>query len=149
MLCRVRALILAGWQKLPTWWEAIEEAWTSINTHQLWGSPWPPWGHVKGGLKGNQASYHCLLAMTDTHCLLAQMVKHLPAIQETQIQSLGKGDPLNKGMTTHSSILAWIVPLTVEPGRLQSTGSQRVGHDWVTNPHILACQMRPWGEAKQ
>ena len=61
--------------------------------------------------------------------LVAQMVKNLPAMQETQFQSLGQEDPLQKGMATHSSILAWKVPWTEKPGRLQSMGSQRVGHD--------------------
>ena len=60
------------------------------------------------------------------------MVKNPPAIQETQVQSLGWEDPLEKGMATHSSILAWEIPWTEEPGRLQSTGSQRVGHDGAT-----------------
>ena len=55
------------------------------------------------------------------------MVKKLPAVQETQVQSLGQEDPLEKGLATHSSILAWRIPQTEEPGRLQSTGSQRVG----------------------
>ena len=57
------------------------------------------------------------------------MVKNLPARQETQVQSLGQEDPLEKGMATHSSILAWIIPWTEEPGGLQCRGSQRVGHD--------------------
>ena len=57
------------------------------------------------------------------------MVKLLPAMQETRVQSLGQEDPLEKEMATHSSILAWKIPWMEEPGRLQSTGSQRVGHD--------------------
>ena len=57
---------------------------------------------------------------------MAQMIKNLPAIQETWLQSLGWEDPLEKGMTTHSSILAWRVLWTEEPGELQSMGSQRV-----------------------
>ena len=64
--------------------------------------------------------------------LVAQTVKNLPAMQETQFQSLGREDPLEKGMATHSSILALRIPWTEEPGRLQSMWSQRVGHDWVT-----------------
>ena len=55
------------------------------------------------------------------------MVKNLPAVQETQVLSLGQEDPLEKGMTIHSSILAWRTPWTEEPGGLQLTGSQRVG----------------------
>ena len=55
--------------------------------------------------------------------LVPQMVKNLPVMQETQVQFLGLEDPLEKGMTTHSSILAWETPWTEEPGRLQSMGS--------------------------
>ena len=61
--------------------------------------------------------------------LLAQMVKNLPAMQETQVRSLGQEDPLVEGTATHSSLLAWRIPWTEEPGGLQSMGSQRVGHD--------------------
>ena len=61
--------------------------------------------------------------------LVAQMVNRLPTMQETRVQSLGQGDPLEKEMATHSSILAWKIPWTEEPGRLQSMGSQRVRHD--------------------
>ena len=57
------------------------------------------------------------------------MVKHLPAMRETQVRSLGREDPLEKEMVTHFSTLAWKIPWTEEPGRLQSIGSQRVGHD--------------------
>ena len=57
---------------------------------------------------------------------MVQEVKNLPAVQETRVQSLGQKDPLEKGMATHSSILAWRIPLTEEPGRLQSMGSQEL-----------------------
>ena len=60
--------------------------------------------------------------------LVVQKVKNLPAMQETWVQSLGQEDPLEKGMATHSSILAWRIPWTKEPGGLLSMGSQRVGH---------------------
>ena len=60
---------------------------------------------------------------------MAQRVKNLPAVQETGVQSLVQKDPLEKGMATHSSILAWRIPWTEEPGGLQSMKSQRVGHD--------------------
>ena len=63
----------------------------------------------------------------------AQMVKNLPAVQKTRVWSLGQEDSLEKGMATHSSILAWKIPWTEEPGLLQSKGSQRVRHDWATN----------------
>ena len=65
--------------------------------------------------------------------LVAQLVKNPLAMQETRVQSLVWGDPLEEGMATHSSILAWRSPWTEEPRGLQSIGSQRVGHDWATN----------------
>ena len=61
--------------------------------------------------------------------MVAQTVKVWPAMQQTQVQSLVREDPLEKGMATHSSIVAQRIPWTEEPGRLQSMGSQRVGHD--------------------
>ena len=61
--------------------------------------------------------------------LVAQVVKNLPAMQETQVQSLGLEDPLEKEMATHCSILAWRITWTEEPGGLQSMASQRVGHN--------------------
>ena len=60
---------------------------------------------------------------------MAQSVKNPPAMWETQVRSLGREDPLEKEMATHSSILAWRVPWTEEPGGLQSMGSPRVGHN--------------------
>ena len=60
---------------------------------------------------------------------VVQMVKHLPAMWETRVRSLGQEDPLEKEMATHSSTLAWKIPWMEEPGRLQSMGSQRVRHD--------------------
>ena len=60
--------------------------------------------------------------------LVVQMAKNMPAMQETQVQFKGQEDPLEKRMATHSSIPAWRIPWTEEPGRLQSVGSQRVGH---------------------
>ena len=61
--------------------------------------------------------------------LVAQTVKHLSAMLETWVRSLGREDPLEKEMATHSSSVAWRIPWTEEPGMLQSMGSQRVGHD--------------------
>ena len=61
--------------------------------------------------------------------MVAQRVKHLPAVRETRVPSLGREDPLEKEMATHSCILAWRITWTQEPDRLQFMGSQRVGHD--------------------
>ena len=65
--------------------------------------------------------------------LVAQMVKHLSTMRETRVRALGWEDPLEKEMAIHSSTVAWKIPWTEEPGRLQSMGSQRVGHDWATS----------------
>ena len=65
--------------------------------------------------------------------LVAEMVKNVPAVQETQVRPLGREDPREKEMATHSSTLAWEIPWTQEPGRLQSMGLQRVGHNWLNN----------------
>ena len=77
---------------------------------------------------------YSLLNINDTNCCLtsfrvAQMVKHLPTMQETWVQSLGREDLLEKEMATHSIILAWKIPWIEEPCRLQSMGSRRIGHD--------------------
>ena len=65
---------------------------------------------------------------------MSQSVKRLPTMRETWVRSLGQEDPLEKEMATHSSILAWEIPRTEEPGGLQSMGSQRVGHDFTFTP---------------
>ena len=64
--------------------------------------------------------------------VVAQLVKNLPAMQETQVRSLGQEDPLEKGMATHSSIPTWEAPWTEEAGALQSLGLQRIGHGLAT-----------------
>ena len=67
---------------------------------------------------------------------MAQMVKNPPAMQETQVWSLGGEDPLEMEMATHSSILTWRIPWTEEPGWLQSVGSQKVGDDLLTDARV-------------
>ena len=71
-------------------------------------------------------------AILPSSSLMAQMIKNLPAVRETRVQSLSQEGPLEKGLETHSRILAWKIPWPEEPGRLQSMGSQRVRHDWAT-----------------
>ena len=68
------------------------------------------------------------------------MVKHLPAMQKTQVRSQGQEDPLEQVLATHSRILAWRISWTEEPGGPQSMGSRRVGHSWATSTHIAALQ---------
>ena len=71
----------------------------------------------------SSAGSHFSLICSLGPSVLAQMVKNLPAMQDTRVQSLGREDPLEKGMATHSSILAWRIPWTEEPGRLQTSGA--------------------------
>ena len=75
--------------------------------------------------------------------LAAPIVKSLPAVQESQLRSLGPDNALEKGMATQSSILAWIIPWTEGPGGLQSIRLHRVGHDWATNSILLLILLHP------
>ena len=72
---------------------------------------------------------------------VAQMVNNLPAMRETWVWFLGQEDPLEKEMAIHSSTLAWKIPWTKELDRLQSMGSQRVGHDWATSLHFAGIEV--------
>ena len=74
--------------------------------------------------------------------LMAQTVKNLPAVWETQVWSLGQEDHLERGMVIHPSILAWKIPWTEEPGRLQSMGSLKVRHDWATSLSLFTFMHR-------
>ena len=85
----------------------------------------PVWGRSPGEGMGCLRQYSWA-------SLVSKMVKNLPVTQNTWVQSLGWEDPLEKGMATHSSILAWRILWTEEPGKLQSMGSQRLGHNWAT-----------------
>ena len=75
---------------------------------------------------------------------MAQRLKRLPGMQETGVRSLGWEDPLEKEMAAHSSTLAWKFPWREEPGRLQSMGSQRVGHEWATSLSLENCKLFMW-----
>ena len=99
-------------------------------------SPNPIWCYQKGEIwteidmgRGTRTS------------LVAQTVKRLSTMWETWVQSLGWEDPLEKEMAIHSSTIAWKISWTEEPGRLQSMGSQRVGHDWVTSHSHSECHI--------
>ena len=92
--------------------------------------------HITGCLRDicvNLVYLLILSTLAPLASLVAQRIKHLPAMWETWVQSLGQEDPLEKEMAIHSSILAWRIPWTEMPGRLQSTRSQRVKHNWATN----------------
>ena len=93
----------------------------------VWG-----WEATEGSFKQQRAS------------LAAQRVRNLPAMQETWVWSLGWQDPPENGMATHSSVLAWRIPWTEEPGDLQAMGSQRVRHGWVTHTHTHTHTHTEW-----
>ena len=115
-----------------------------------WGPPRSPGSQVipdmaatPGKLTGNacpkavcQQALGKMCGGLHTASLVAQMVKCLPAMRATRVRSLGREDPLEKEMATHSSTLAWKIPWREEPCRLQSMGSQRVGHDSATSLHF-------------
>ena len=103
--------------------------WSGVAWLPVWSSPLP--------VRNFFQKYFLAHGPSLIPSLGAQTVKNLPAIQETQVQSLGWEDPLEKGMVTHSSILSWRIPWTEEPGGLQPTESERVGHDWEMN--TLSC----------
>ena len=87
----------------------------------------------------------CICMYTYGASQMAEIVKNLPSVKECWVQSLGREDPLEKGMGTHSSILSWRISWIEEPGMLHSLGSQTVGHDWVTKiftfmyTYVYAC----------
>ena len=95
------------------------------------------------------ARVHYLLGLMafqiSCYSLVTQTVKSLPVIQKTWVPSLGQKDPLEKGMPTHSSVLAWRIPWIKKLGSLQSMGSQRVGHNWVTNTFTFFHQVSMLG----
>ena len=125
-----------GWRKID------------VSYHCVLGSPSVSQGSLELQTRWKMVSFSGRLQSTGLHrighdwatntftffgSLGAQTVKNLPVVQETQVWSMGQEDPLEKGMAPHSSILAWRIPWTEEPGGLQSMGLQRVRHDWRTN----------------
>ena len=107
------------------WWKMVQ---------LLWKAAWQCLQKLKIRLPNKKLKIGLLLLWTS---LVAQMVKRLSTMRETRVQSLGWEDPLEKEMATHSSTITWKIPWTEEPGRLQSMGSQRVGHDCVTSLTLL------------
>ena len=85
--------------------------------------------------------YFLISILVTPASLVAQRLKHLPPMQETWVRSLGWEGPLEKAMAPHSSTLAWRIPWTEEPGRLQSTGLQRVRHDWAISPSLVVARI--------
>ena len=110
-----------SWMASPTQW-----TWHSV---RWWRTEKP--GMLQFMLRSQRVRHDLATAS-----LVAQTVKCLPTMQETQVWSLGQQVPLEREMATHSRILAWKIPWMEEPGRLQSMGSQRVGQNWATSLHF-------------
>ena len=121
-----------------TLWTVAHQAPLSMGfpRHEYWsGLPCPPPGDLLDPeIEPTSLTSTCIYRWVFYPCasLVAQRVKNLPAMQETGVQSLGREESLERGMTAHSGFLAWRIPRTEEPGGLQSTGSQRVRHDLAT-----------------
>ena len=98
-----------------------------------------PQGHCPTSVPSSHGESLLFTYLAPWASLVAQTVKHLPAMRETWVRFLGQEDPLEKEMAIHSSTLAWKIPRTEEPDRLQSMGLRRVGHDRATSLHVAPC----------
>ena len=114
-----------GWMALPTRW-----TWVWASSRGWW---WTRMPGVLQRVRHDWATELNWVLVLNWTFLMAQMVKRLSTMWETQDRSLGQEDPLKKEMAIHSSTIVWKIPWTEEPSRLQSMGSQRVGRDWVTS----------------
>ena len=162
----------------PCWaWRGPRSRVTSLS-NQASHSRWASEKVGKALQQRNAISYwqslHCLLNSTrplwfaaqGNECedvrlwtsLVAQTVRRLPTMQETEVWSLGREDPLEREIATHSSTLAWKIPWTEEPGRLQSMALQRAGYDWATSLTYLRleklegqvnCSLKTWKDIKR
>ena len=131
--------------------------WLQLVSHLL-PAPWSRW---QSPCHGAEWWAHTLTRDTGGHqfpspkslqnkLFSGDLVKNLPAKQETWVWSLGQEDPLEKGMAAHSSICAWRIPWTEEPGELQFMGSQKVGHNWVTGtPTVWVSPLLPSPQASR
>ena len=133
--------MLAMWYKRKVTYETVHSAFPALQIHTL-SAPLALFARhlwAKSNLKSHigtpcRSQYYWDLSLHYMRAsLVAQTINSLPVVQETRVQSLGWEAPLEKEMVTHSSILARKIPWVEEFGRLQSMGSQRVGHDWVTS----------------
>ena len=117
---------------------SVTQPWKELNNAVYSNVDGPRDYHTKQTNSERDKCYHLCVDSKIWHkwaYLVAQTVKNPPAVQEPFLWSLGQEDPLEKGLAIHSSILAWGIPWTEEPGRLQSMGSQKVRHDWASNTH--------------
>ena len=120
----------------PAHWKTLHYQQVSLNQTPF--ILFPLFWVMKCSLFSSRISFllHPTLSCANCAGFRGQSLKRLPAMWETWVRSLGWQDPLQKEMAAHSSILAWRIPWMEEPGGIQSTGSQRVGHNWATSLHF-------------
>ena len=123
---------IIAWRKIiPQTWATVEPTYLSYGKYAL---PISLCKSKESWEKRSKYVFQPKFIFSFGTSMVAQTVKRLPIMQETRLQSLGREDLLEKEMATHFSILEWKIPWTLEPGRLQSMGSQRIGHDWANSP---------------
>ena len=140
------SLVAQRLKRLPAVWETrirslgwkdpLEKEMATHSSILAWEIPWTEEPDGLQSMRLQRVGHDWATSLHFTS-LVAQSVKNLPVVKETWVWSLGWEDPLEKEMTTHSSILAWKISWTQEPGGLQSMGLQRVGHNWVTNTYLM------------
>ena len=122
-----------GYYSILALWTVLN-MWTWIYKISLWDPVFNSSAYLFRSRTSRAYGNYIYIFFNNYHTsLLTQMVKNLLVMKETQVQSLVREDHLERGVTTHSSILAWRIPWTEEPSKLQSLGSQRVWYDWATN----------------
>ena len=131
--------LLGDWQK----WHGCPGLWLILSVKSFSGLAF--WGVMLDWALNWRLSPKVEQTSATGASLVAQTVKCLPAMQETQVQFLGWEDSLEKEMAIHSSTLPWKIPWTEDPDRLQSMGSQRVGHDWATSLSFTLRLNKPSG----
>ena len=132
------------WVRSLGWEDPTEKGKATHSSILAWRSPWTVYSPL--GCKELDMTEQISLVWIYKYShfgasLVAQKVKNLPATWETQVRFLGLEDPLEKEMATHSTTLAWKIPWTEEPGRLQSMGSKRVRHNWATSLSLFSLHL--------
>ena len=175
--CRISALSPENLRRTHTEKQSVQQLACTLRVSRSWRTRevggatrmGGTWGHMKAksnwshrparfwnwtkNFNGKSGISKWLPQYRSLYSCVAQLVKNLPAMREIQVHSLGREDPLEEEMATHSSILAWRIPWTEEPGGLQSTASRRVGHDWEANTrtvvlwdaNVRGAWWRAWG----
>ena len=116
------------------WWSSGQDS--TLPLQRSWVGSWAKELRSCKLRRASKSKINCFKVTLHSRLPCSSKVKNLPAMQETWVQSMEWEDPLEKGMAIHSSILAWRIPWTEEPGGLQLVGSKRVRYDWATNSSL-------------